>query len=169
LEFRRVLFRAFAEPDDLVRLAGEGCSCADLTARLEAVSQPFADELNRRTGRETITPDRIMDPERLLDGFMLKPMNCPHHIKIYASQPHSYRDLPLRLAEFGTVYRWEQSGELNGMTRVRGFTQDDAHLFCTEEQVAQEVQGCLALVKIVLTTLGMQDYRVRVGLRDPNS
>src|SRR5690606_31861485 len=76
-------FTAFAEPDDLVRLAGEGCSCADLTARLEAVSQPFADELNRRTGRETITPDRIMDPERLLDGFMLKPMNCPHHIKIY--------------------------------------------------------------------------------------
>ena len=100
---------------------------------------------------------------------MLKPMNCPHHIKIFASQPHSYRDLPVRLAEFGTVYRWEQSGELNGMTRVRGFTQDDAHLFCTEEQVAAEVQGCLALVKIVLTTLGMSDYRVRVGLRDPDS
>jgi threonyl-tRNA synthetase len=90
-------------------------------------------------------------------------MNCPHHIKIFASQPHSYRDLPVRLAEFGTVYRWEQSGELNGMTRVRGFTQDDAHLFCTEEQVAQEVLGCLSLVKIVLTTLGMADYRVRVG------
>jgi len=96
-------------------------------------------------------------------------MNCPHHIKIYSSQPHSYRDLPVRLAEFGTVYRWEQSGELNGMTRVRGFTQDDAHLFCTEDQVPQEILGCLSLVKIVLATLGMSDYRVRVGLRDPDS
>ena len=104
-----------------------------------------------------------------MDGFLLKPMNCPHHIKIFASQPHSYRDLPVRLAEFGTVYRWEQSGELNGMTRVRGFTQDDAHLFCTEDQVAAKVLGCLSLVKIVLTTLGMSDYRVRVGLRDPDS
>jgi threonyl-tRNA synthetase len=111
----------------------------------------------------------VRPDEQLLDGFMLKPMNCPHHIKIFASQPHSYRDLPVRLAEFGTVYRWEQSGELNGMTRVRGFTQDDAHLFCTEEQVGAEVIGCLSLVKIVLTTLGMQDYRVRVGLRDPDS
>ncbi|RME69359.1 MAG: threonine--tRNA ligase, partial [Verrucomicrobia bacterium] len=73
------------------------------------------------------------------------------------------------LAEFGTVYRWEQSGELNGMTRVRGFTQDDAHLFCTEDQVPAELMGCLSLVKIVLTTLGMSDYRVRIGLRDPDS
>jgi threonyl-tRNA synthetase len=96
-------------------------------------------------------------------------MNCPHHIRIYASQPHSYRDLPVRLAEFGTVYRWEQSGELSGMTRVRGFTQDDAHLFCTEDQVLPEVLGCLELVKIVLKTLGLNDYRVRVGLRNPDS
>ncbi|MGA1781456.1 MAG: threonine--tRNA ligase, partial [Planctomycetota bacterium] len=87
----------------------------------------------------------------------------------FASEPHSYRDLPVRLAEFGTVYRWEQSGELNGMTRVRGFTQDDAHLFCTEEQVGDEVRGCLGLVQLVLGTLGMTDYRVRVGLRDPDS
>jgi threonyl-tRNA synthetase len=100
---------------------------------------------------------------------MLKPMNCPHHIKIFASQPHSYRDLPVRLAEFGTVYRWEQTGELGGLTRVRGFTQDDAHLFCTEDQVEAEIMGCLSLVKIVLTTLGMDNYRVRVGLRDPDS
>jgi threonyl-tRNA synthetase len=100
---------------------------------------------------------------------LLKPMNCPHHIKIFASQPHSYRDLPVRLAEFGTVYRWEQSGEIGGMTRVRGFTQDDAHLFCTEEQVARELLGCLEIVKIIFTTLGMDDYRVRVGLRDPDS
>ena len=91
------------------------------------------------------------------------------HIKIFDSQPHSYRDLPVRLAEFGTVYRWEQSGELNGMTRVRGFTQDDAHLFCTEEQIAEEIQGCLDLVKLVFNTLGMKDYRVRIGLRNPDS
>ncbi len=103
------------------------------------------------------------------EGYLLKPMNCPHHIKIFASDPHSYRDLPVRLAEFGTVYRWEQSGELGGMTRVRGFTQDDAHLFCTPEQVAAEVQGCLGLVKKVLGTLGMHDYRVRLSLRDPDS
>jgi threonyl-tRNA synthetase len=75
----------------------------------------------------------------------------------------------VRLAEFGTVYRWEQSGELNGLTRVRGFTQDDAHLFCTEEQVSTEILGCLSLVRTVLSTLGMSDYRVRVGLRDPDS
>jgi threonyl-tRNA synthetase len=100
---------------------------------------------------------------------MLKPMNCPHHIKIFASQKHSYRDLPIRLAEFGTVYRWEQSGELGGMTRVRSFTQDDAHLFCTEEQMPGEIMGCLGLVKTVFQTLGMKDYRVRVGLRDPDS
>ena len=96
-------------------------------------------------------------------------MNCPHHIRIYASDQHSYRDLPIRLSEFGTVYRFEQSGELGGMTRVRGFTQDDAHLFCTEQQVPQEVAGCLELVKIIFGVLGMNDYRVRVGLRDPDS
>ena len=104
-----------------------------------------------------------------IDGYLLRPMNCPHHIKIFASQPHSYRDLPVRLAEFGTVYRWEQSGELNGLTRVRGFTVDDAHLFCTPEQVPAEVEGCLAIVKTVLETLKLTDYRVRVGLRDADS
>ncbi|MBK1834717.1 threonine--tRNA ligase [Roseibacillus ishigakijimensis] len=104
-----------------------------------------------------------------IDGFMLKPMNCPHHIKIFASERHSYRDLPIRLAEFGTVYRWEQSGELGGLTRVRSFTQDDAHLFCTPDQVAEEIQGCLGLVKTVLGTLGMEDYTVRLSLRDPDS
>ena len=150
-------------------MISEGCSCAEVYARLEAVSAQLASQINARTGKETITADRVKPNDQLLDGFMLKPMNCPHHIKIFASQPHSYRDLPVRLAEFGTVYRWEQSGELNGMTRVRGFTQDDAHLFCTEDQVPAELIGCLSLVKIVLTTLGMSDYRVRVGLRDPDS
>lgn len=167
--YKESQFTPVIENESLAKVLGEGCACGDVFARLEAVSARLASQVNQRTGKETITPDRVMPDDKLLDGFMLKPMNCPHHIKIFASQPHSYRDLPVRLAEFGTVYRWEQSGELNGMTRVRGFTQDDAHLFCTEEQVAKEVLGCLALVKIVLTTLGMADYRVRVGLRDPDS
>ena len=107
----------------------------------------------------------------MADGerYLLRPMNCPHHIMIYKSKPRSYRDLPLRLAEFGTVYRFEQSGELNGMTRVRGFTQDDAHIFCTEEQVADEFRGCIEMTQFVLKTLGLDDYRVRLGFRDPAS
>jgi threonyl-tRNA synthetase len=135
-------FPPIIEPDTLVKLGEEGCSCAELSNRLKRGE---------------------------IEGYLLKPMNCPMHIKIYASGPHSYRDLPIRLAEFGTVYRWEQSGELGGMTRVRGFTQDDAHIFCTEEQVLDEVRGCLQLVLKVLGTLGMDSYRVRIGLRDPNS
>jgi len=167
--YKDAQFAPVLESDALARVAGENCPCSEEFARLEAVSGQLREQINARTGRETITADRVRPDADLLDGFMLKPMNCPHHIKIFASQPHSYRDLPVRLAEFGTVYRWEQSGELNGMTRVRGFTQDDAHLFCTEEQVAAEVLGCLSLVRTVLSTLGMADYRVRVGLRDPDS
>ncbi|MBM3864503.1 MAG: threonine--tRNA ligase [Verrucomicrobia bacterium] len=167
--YKDAQFAPVLESDALARVAGENCPCSEVFARLEAVSGQLREQINARTGRETITADRVRPDADLLDGFMLKPMNCPHHIKIFASQPHSYRDLPVRLAEFGTVYRWEQSGELNGMTRVRGFTQDDAHLFCTEEQVAAEVLGCLSLVRTVLSTLGMADYRVRVGLRDPDS
>lgn len=130
------------ERDALNKLSDEGCSCADLN-------------------------NALINGEA--DGFLLKPMNCPHHIRIYDASPHSYRDLPVRLAEFGTVYRWEQSGELGGMTRVRCFTQDDAHLFVTPDQLDEEIQGCLELVKIVLGTLKMDDYRVRVSLRDPES
>lgn len=162
-------FPPIVERDFLERLKGEGCTCAELSNRIEAVSPQLANEINKRTGTETIAEADTLPNAQLVDGFMLKPMNCPHHIKLFDSQPHSYRDLPVRLAEFGTVYRWEQSGELSGMTRVRGFTQDDAHLFCTEEQVSSEIIGCLSLVKTVLTTLGMSDYRVRVGLRDPDS
>jgi threonyl-tRNA synthetase len=103
------------------------------------------------------------------EGFLLKPMNCPHHIHIYKAEPRSYRDLPVRLAEFGTVYRYEQTGELSGMTRVRGFTQDDAHLFMTEEQVEPEMRANLALVFFVLESLGLTDYRVRLGLREPGA
>ena len=130
------------ERDLMKKLADEGCTCGELSNLM-------------KTGD--------------IEGYMLKPMNCPHHVKIYASQPRSYRNLPLRLAEFGTVYRWEQSGEISGMTRVRGFTQDDAHLFVTEDQLAEEVLGCIELVQIIFEKLGMEDYRVRVGLRDPDS
>jgi threonyl-tRNA synthetase len=162
-------FAPIIERDTLDRLSKEGCSCAELMHRVEGVSGRLAAGINERTGRETISRDRVMADDKLIEGFMLRPMNCPHHAKIFASAPHSYRDMPVRLAEFGTVYRWEQSGELNGMTRVRGFTQDDAHLFCTEDQVPGEIQGCLSLVKIIFNVLGMKDYRVRVGLRDPDS
>jgi threonyl-tRNA synthetase len=103
------------------------------------------------------------------EGYLLKPMNCPHHIQIYKAEPRSYRDLPVRLAEFGTVYRFEQTGELNGMTRVRGFTQDDAHLFVTPEQVEAEMNANIDLVLLVLGSLGLTDYKVRVSLRDPAS
>ncbi|MCY2929318.1 MAG: threonine--tRNA ligase [Planctomycetota bacterium] len=103
------------------------------------------------------------------EGYLLKPMNCPHHIRIYRSSQRSYRELPVRLSEFGTVYRFEQSGELSGLTRVRGFTQDDAHIFCTPDQLEGEVESCVELTKLVLQTLGLTDYRVRVGLRDPDS
>jgi threonyl-tRNA synthetase len=103
------------------------------------------------------------------EGYLLKPMNCPHHIKIYEATPKSYRDLPVRLAEFGTVYRYEQSGELSGMTRVRGFTQDDAHLFVTPDQLEEELARTVELVLFVLKSLDFTDYRIRFGRRDPNS
>ena len=130
------------ERDAMEKLSQEGASCAELF-----------------NGLATGT----------IEGYMLKPMNCPHHIKIYANDAHSYRDLPVRLAEFGTVYRWEQSGELGGMTRVRGFTQDDAHIFCTPDQLAGEIRQCLGIVKTIFGTLGMTDYRVRLSMRDPES
>ncbi|MEX0717017.1 MAG: threonine--tRNA ligase [Planctomycetaceae bacterium] len=107
--------------------------------------------------------------EKSQERFLLKPMNCPHHVKIYASEQRSYRDLPLRLAEFGTVYRHEKSGELNGMTRVRGFTQDDAHLFCTPDQVKDEFRATVELVQFVFETFGFRDVSIRLSLRDPHS
>ena len=128
--------------DSMTQLAEEGCSSEELSNKLDKGE---------------------------IDGHLLRPMNCPMHISIYNSEQRSYRDLPIKLAEFGTVYRWEQSGELSGMTRVRGFTQDDAHLFLREDQLQDEIQGCLGLVKFVFSVLGMDDYRVRVSLRDPDS
>jgi threonyl-tRNA synthetase len=98
--------------------------------------------------------------------YMLKPMNCPHHCEIYSAEPRSYRDLPLRLAEFGTVYRYEQTGELHGLTRVRGFTQDDAHIFCTPEQVKEEIGKVIDLVLYIFKTLDFHDYLAQVSLRD---
>jgi len=103
------------------------------------------------------------------EEYLLKPMNCPSHCMIYKSRVHSYRELPIRLAEFGTVYRFEQSGELNGLTRVRGFTQDDAHIFCRPDQVKREFLNVLDIVLLVFKTLGFKNFRTRIGLRDPKS
>ena len=103
------------------------------------------------------------------EEFFLKPMNCPHHCEIYKTKPRSYKDLPVRFAEFGTVYRYEQSGELHGLTRVRGFTQDDAHLFCRPDQVKEEFKKVIDLVLYVFGALGFDDYTAQVSLRDPEN
>lgn len=103
------------------------------------------------------------------EEYMLKPMNCPHHCEIFRSSPRSYRDLPLRFAEFGTVYRYEQSGELHGLTRVRGFTQDDAHLFCRKDQLQEEFEKVIDLILYVFKTLNLTDYMAQVSLRDPKN
>ena len=100
------------------------------------------------------------------DEFLLRPMNCPHHIMVYQQKPRSYRDLPFRIAEFGCVHRFEQSGELSGMTRVRGFTQDDAHIFCMPEQVEAEFRACIEMTLHVLQTMGFGDFSVRLSFRD---
>lgn len=140
--YKESQFVPIVEREDLERMAKENLSVAEFEPKIESGD---------------------------VEGFLLKPMNCPFHVEIYKSDPHSYRDLPVRLAEFGNVYRWEQSGELNGMTRVRGFTQDDAHIFCTPDQLDDEIQGCLDLVKEVFAKIGMKEYRVRISLRDPAS
>lgn len=103
------------------------------------------------------------------EEFLLKPMNCPHHCEIYAHRPHSYRDLPMRIAEFGTVYRYEQTGELHGLSRVRGFTQDDAHIFCTEDQLKEEFLNVLDLTRTVLYKMGFKEFTAQISLRDPNT
>lgn len=103
------------------------------------------------------------------EEFLLKPMNCPHHCEIFGYKPRSYKELPIRIAEFGTVYRYEQSGELHGLTRVRGFTQDDAHLFCTAEQLKQEFIGVIDLTKFVFNKLGFDKFTAQISLRDPQN
>lgn len=117
-------------------------------------------------GKDSFQP--ITTPEEG-EEFMLKPMNCPHHCEIYRARPRSYRELPLRLAEFGTVYRYEQSGELHGLTRVRGFTQDDAHIFCREDQVEDEFKKVIDLVLYVFRALGFDNFSAQVSLRDPEN
>jgi threonyl-tRNA synthetase len=160
---------------------------AALRARLEN----FLKEAQRKAGYEpVITPhigskelyetsghwakygaDSFQPIQTPVEGevYMLKPMNCPHHCEIFKSRPRSYRDLPIRYAEFGTVYRYEQSGELHGLTRVRGFTQDDAHIFCTVEQVKEEVAKVIDLVLYIFKTLDFKDFIAQVSLRDPNN
>ncbi|MCH2199594.1 MAG: threonine--tRNA ligase [Flavobacteriales bacterium] len=160
---------------------------AELRARLEH----FLKEAQRKAGYEpVITPhiaskdlyvtsghfakygeDSFQPIETPAEGevYLLKPMNCPHHCEIYKSRPRSYRDLPIRYAEFGTVYRYEQSGELHGLTRVRGFTQDDAHIFCTQEQVKQEISNVIDLVLYIFRVLEFKDYIAQVSLRDPQT
>src|SRR5688572_5970200 len=114
-------------------------------------------------GKDSFQPIHTPDEN---EEFLLKPMNCPHHCEIYKLKPRSYRDLPIRLAEFGTVYRYEQSGELHGLTRVRGFTQDDAHIFCTNEQLNEEFKKVIDLTLYVLGSLGFDDFTAQVSVRD---
>ncbi|MBS1553376.1 MAG: threonine--tRNA ligase [Bacteroidetes bacterium] len=117
-------------------------------------------------GKDSFQPIHTPDEG---EEFLLKPMNCPHHCEIYKVKPRSYKDLPIRLAEFGTVYRYEQSGELHGLTRVRGFTQDDAHIFCRPDQVKQEFVKVIDLVLFVFKSLGFENYTAQVSLRDPEN
>jgi threonyl-tRNA synthetase len=116
-------------------------------------------------GKDSFQPIKTPNPG---EEYMLKPMNCPHHIEIYKTAPRSYKDLPIRYSEFGTVYRYEQSGELHGLTRVRGFTQDDAHIFCRPDQVKEEFIRVIDLVLYVFKSLGFVDYSAQISLRDPN-
>ncbi len=117
-------------------------------------------------GKDSFQPIHTPDEG---EEFLLKPMNCPHHCEIYRSKPRSYRDLPIRFAEFGTVYRYEQSGELHGLTRVRGFTQDDAHLFVRPDQLLQEFENVIDIVLYIFKTLKFEEYTAQISLRDPNN
>ena len=121
-------------------------------------------DTTRKYGKDSFQP--ITTPHEG-EEFLLKPMNCPHHCEIYKNKPHSYKELPIRYAEFGTVYRYEQSGELHGLTRVRGFTQDDAHIFCRPDQVKEEFIKVIDLVLYVFKALGFDDYTAQISLRDP--
>ncbi len=142
----------------------------DVQAMIQAIEHNWGSigDANADTTIEQITA-QLYEALEQETGYLLRPMNCPHHIQVYMSKLRSYRELPVRLAEYGTVYRHEQSGEISGMTRVRGFTQDDAHLFCTADQIAEETLSTVKLTRQVLETLGLRDYRVRVGLREVGS
>lgn len=142
----------------------------ELAAGYQHVVTPHLgrEELYRTSGhypyyKESMFPLMKVEGER----FVLKPMNCPHHIRIYQSRPRSYRELPLRLAEFGTVYRYEKSGQLQGLTRVRGMTMNDAHIFCTEEQLEREILSVLSLTQKIYKTLGLKEFWIDLALHDP--
>ena len=127
-------------------------------------------ELWRISGHESVYAENMYPPMELDDAeYRLKPMNCPGHILIYKSTPKSYRDLPQRYAELGNVYRYERSGTMHGLLRVRGFTQDDAHIFCTREQITAEIEGCLDFAEAVLKTFGFQEYRVELSTHQPGN
>jgi threonyl-tRNA synthetase len=148
----------------------EGLNAAQESHFLQAAEiLGFRSEAYRQASTKEAKIASLNEWQRQHERFLVKPMNCPHHCNIYKAQPRSYRDLPLRLFEFGTVYRYEQTGELNGMLRVRGLTQDDAHIFCTADQVEQEFRSTIDLTRFVLESVGLQDYRVQLSLRDPKS
>ncbi len=149
----------------------QGTIDADGEEKLIAAAEVFGVELpDYKPSASTEAKRKVLhDWQKVHERYLLKPMNCPHHCHIFKAQPRSYRQLPLRLFEFGTVYRHEQTGELNGMLRVRGLTQDDAHIFCTADQVEDEFRATIELTKFVLQSVGLDDYRVQLSLRDPDS
>jgi len=150
---------------------GEGKLSGDDEDKLIAAAEVFGVKLpNYKPSSSVESKQKVLHDWQLgNERYLLKPMNCPHHCQIFAAQPRSYRQLPLRLFEFGTVYRHEQTGELNGMMRVRGLTQDDAHIFCTADQVEEEFRATIELTQFVLEAVGLDDYRVQLSLRDPDS
>ncbi|MGB2869227.1 MAG: threonine--tRNA ligase [Bacteroidota bacterium] len=138
----------------------------------QAVVTPHIGNINlyKTSGHYPYYKDSQFSPIKVEDEeYLLKPMNCPHHFQIYAAKPRSYRDLPIRLAEFGTVYRYEQSGELNGLIRVRSFTVDDSHMFVRQDQLKDELCGVIELIQLVFNTLGFHDFRTRLSFRDPKN
>ncbi len=149
----------------------EGTIDAEGEEKLIEAAKVFGVELPKYKLSSSVDSRRAVlhEWQKLHERYLLKPMNCPHHCHIFKAQPRSYRQLPLRLFEFGTVYRHEQTGELNGMLRVRGLTQDDAHIFCTADQVEEEFRATIELTKFVLRSVGLDDYRVQLSLRDPDS
>jgi len=149
----------------------EGTLDADGEDKLMAAAEVFGVKLpDYRSSASADSKRKVLHEWQINhERYLLKPMNCPHHCQIFKAQPRSYRQLPLRLFEFGTVYRHEQTGELNGMLRVRGLTQDDAHIFCTAQQVEEEFRATIELTKFVLESVGLDDYSVQLSLRDPDS
>ncbi|MEC8558259.1 MAG: threonine--tRNA ligase [Planctomycetota bacterium] len=153
------------------KLQSEDGLSADEEMRLSDAAEVLGAELPDYNPSDSVAErvEVLQAWQRQNERYLLRPMNCPHHVIMFKAQPRSYKHLPLRLMEFGTVYRYEQTGELNGMLRVRGLTQDDAHIFCTPEQVEEEFRNTIELTRFVLESVGFSDYRVQLSLRDPAS